>query len=403
MSGCPPRRTSTYDFDGCRVSPRYRLRWTPWRIPAIDFLDKRRSGHSVWRLDQAIKSISYFFYISRRNFERYLGGYGNQRIAPQMPMEADSPDPPRGRNRRPWANQQHNVTLKEYDVKKHFHGSTKFGAVALSLLLLVTAGCDDDLVGSERFALDDPPVTVNTGGPVNDDVPGGQGSTDLGAILLVIDEDCIDNGNPPNGFSDVDVNDQMAEVGVRSQLRYFSQNIGRTIDLYTGEVGDEGWHSLKTIPSSWISAGPTDNGAMNFVLAGPGLGSRNRDDDREAYLDKIPDVTPLRATGLRMLVGQIILAVVYDSDVSINYSPLLGSLKGANLGLVALRVIDVRERRDGSTGSLPTVTVEILDSDNVQQGRLYLFANAPVPRSSSEPYDVAPPKRVSGPRLELAR
>jgi hypothetical protein len=215
-------------------------------------------------------------------------------------------------------------------------------------------------------------------------------------VFLVIDEESIDNGNPPNSFSDVDVNDQMAEVGVRDQLAYFAANEGRTIDLFTGEVGDEGWHALKTIPSSWRSAGPTDNGTRNFLLAGPGLGSRNHDDDREALLDKIPDVTPLRATGQAMLVGQTICAVVYDSDVSINYSPLLGSLKGANLGIVAFDVLDVRRRFDGSTGSLPRVTIRIRDAEAVCGGPLVLFANAPVPRSSSEPYDVAPPSSPPG-------
>ncbi|MBD3401751.1 hypothetical protein GF420_02560 [candidate division GN15 bacterium] len=221
-------------------------------------------------------------------------------------------------------------------------------------------------------------------------------------MLLVIDEDSIDNGNEPNDFSDVDVNDQKAELGVRDQLRYFGRNVGREVTLYTGEVGDEGWFALKTIPDVWRSAGPTDNGVQNYVLAGPGLGSPNRDDDREAYLDKIPDVTPLRATGLAMLTGQTVFAVVYDSDVSINYSPLNGSLKGANLGLVALRVIEVAERRDGSTGSLPKVTVEILDTDRVRDLPLQLFANAPKPQSSSEPYDTTPPQDIESVVLTTA-
>jgi hypothetical protein len=35
------------------------------------------------------------------------------------------------------------------------------------------------------------------------------------AALLVIDKQSIDNGNPPNYFPEVDVNDQLAEVGQR--------------------------------------------------------------------------------------------------------------------------------------------------------------------------------------------
>ncbi|MBK9337093.1 MAG: hypothetical protein IPM98_11140 [Lewinellaceae bacterium] len=222
----------------------------------------------------------------------------------------------------------------------------------------------------------------------NDDDPFVESIPDA-AVLLVIDEESIDNGNPPNNFSDVDVNDQLANVGLRESLRFFRENAGQTIDLFTGEVGDEGWHALKTIPASWKNAGPTDNGSRNFLAPGPGLGSGN--DDREVLLDKIPDVTPLRATGLKMLIGKTVLAVVYDSDISINYSPLNGNLMGANLGIVAFDVLDVQERTDGSTSSLPRVTIRIRKVDNVVTAPLTLFANAPVPQSSSEPFDIKPP------------
>lgn len=214
------------------------------------------------------------------------------------------------------------------------------------------------------------------------------GDTVVQSVFLVIDEESIDNGNKPNNFSEVDVNDQIARIGQRQILQYFKDNVGKTITLYTGEVGDEGWHALKTIPDSWKTAGPTANGTRNFLLAGPGLGSGN---DPEKYLDKIPDVTPLRATGLKMLIGKTVFAVVYDSDVSINYSPLNGSLKGDNLGIVAFDVIEVKKRTDGSSGSLPAVTVRIRDGAQVSAAVLKLFSNAPVPRSSSEPYDINPP------------
>lgn len=228
------------------------------------------------------------------------------------------------------------------------------------------------------------------------------GAAAAGAVFLVIDEESLDNGNPPNGFSDVDVNDQLAEVGVRLQLRYFRENVGRTIDLFTGEVGDEGWHAVKSIPSSWRSAGPSENGTRNYLAPGPGLGAPDPDDDREVLLDKIPDVTPLRATGQAMLTGQAVCAVVYDGDVSINYSPLQGNLMGANLGIVAFEVLEVRERRDGSSGSLPRATIRILDADAACAGPLVLFANAPVPASSSEPYDVAPPTEPPAPDFVAA-
>lgn len=216
------------------------------------------------------------------------------------------------------------------------------------------------------------------------------------AVLLVIDEESIDNGNEPNDFSETAVNDQIAEVGQRAALKYFRDNVGKTINLYTGQVGDEGWFALKTIPSSWVSAGPTNNGARNYLAPGPGLGAPNPDDDREVLLDKIPDVTPLRATGLSMLIGQTVLAVVYDSDVSINYSPLLGNLQGANLGLVAFDVLEVKQRFDGSSSSLPSVKIRIRDVDEIEALPLALFTNAPTPESSSEPFDIAPPASAPG-------
>ncbi len=223
--------------------------------------------------------------------------------------------------------------------------------------------------------------------------------TSSSPVLLVIDEESIDNGNEPNDFSNVDVNDQLAKVGLREQLRFFRENVGRTITLYTGQVGDEGWHALKTIPNPWKNTGPFDKGSRNFFISGPGLGSGNPDDDKEVLLDKIPDVTPLRATGLTMLKGQTVIAIVYDGDISINYSPLLGNLMGANLGIVAFDVLDVKKRTDGSTSSLPAVTIRIRNADDFDGNFLQLFQNAPVPRSSSEPFDINPP--ASAPAINL--
>lgn len=250
------------------------------------------------------------------------------------------------------------------------------GILALSALFIF-ASCSDDT---------DPNPDPNPG-------------TLSSPVLLVIDEESIDNGNAPNNFSATDVNDQLAEKGVRIPLKYFTDNIGNSITLFTGEVGDEGWHALKTIPNSWKTAGPGTNGAGNFIKAGPGLGTGS---DPEVLLDKVPDVTPLRATGLKMLVGKTIFAVVYDGDISTNYSPLQGNLQGANLGIVALTVQEVTKRTDGSSMSLPKVKVRIENAATLAGQSMYLFSNAPVPSSSSEPGDIDPPASVTAPAFTAA-
>ena len=83
-------------------------------------------------------------------------------------------------------------------------------------------------------------------------------------------------------------------------------------------------------------------------------------------------------------------AVVYDSDISINYDPLDGSLKGANLGTVAFEVVSVTELTGFSSSSLPRVDIKILDAEEVCEEELELFTDAPEPVSSSEPFDVVP-------------
>lgn len=225
----------------------------------------------------------------------------------------------------------------------------------------------------------------------NDPVSDDEGFSNSTAVFLLIDEESIDNGNPPNNFSANDVNDQLARIGLRQPLRFFENNVGREIDLFTGQVGDEGWFALRTIPNSWVSTGPTGNGLRNYLTPGPRLGATLPDDDREVLLDKIPNVTPLRAQGLSMLIGQTVYAVVYDSDISINYSPLTGNLQGDNLGVVAFDVLRVTERTDGSSSDLPRVSIRIRSAEVVSGLDKSLFSNAPIPQSSSEPFDIAPP------------
>lgn len=61
--------------------------------------------------------------------------------------------------------------------------------------------------------------------------------------------------------------------------------------------------------------------------------------------------------------------MVYDSDIGMNYGPLNGSLKGANLGIVAALT-------GFSSSSLPKVEIEILDTRRVCEGSPSLFTDA---------------------------
>ncbi|PKD17115.1 hypothetical protein APR41_06685 [Salegentibacter salinarum] len=268
---------------------------------------------------------------------------------------------------------------------------------ALLLAFSLSACSNDDDVDEGDDVTDD--LTDDINGSDDDDGNGdgdGEPDPDAAAVFVFIDEESIDNGNEPNDFSETDVNDDISEIGQREVLAYFNENPGEEITLYTGQTGDEAWFVLKEIPGSWNEAGPNENGARNFLEAGPGLGQ----DQTEDLLDEISDITPLRATGLSMLTGQTIIAVVYDSDISINYDPLEGNLQGENLGVVAFEVLNVTERTDGSSSALPSVNIRILDYTAVEALELNLFSNAPMPESSSEPEDTTPPDTI--PDIELS-
>lgn len=224
------------------------------------------------------------------------------------------------------------------------------------------------------------------------------------ALFLILDEDGIDNGSKqhqvPQTFTAIDVNDDIASTSQRNILRYFADpnNIGDTIVLLTGQVGDEGWFAPTQIPASWASAGPTADGLRKYILAGPGLGSGG---NSEVLLDNIPKVIPLRALGLEMLEGRTICALAHDSDISINYSsPRVddGNLQGGYLGRLAFEVVSVDMLAglpNTSSSTLPKVTVIIRDWNQVCTGQLDLFTSAPDPCTSSIPQDIDPENPAS--------
>ena len=249
------------------------------------------------------------------------------------------------------------------------------------------------------------PLTLGERGKVLTDFAGGPYTDmsdfnplcdcDQGFVLLVLDERTIDNGLDyidSNGvvqqFTEAQVDDGSPALGKRTPLPFFSDpaNIGTNITLFTGQVGGEAWHALKTIPDSWVAAGPTADGLRNFMgnptvafphNVGPGLGNPDN------LLDPVPDLTPLRATGLQLLEGKTVCGILMESSVSTNYAPLQANIKGEYQGTVAFFVVEATN--NGS--DLPKVEITVLDPAVVCELVPQLFTEAPELVDSSTPDD----------------
>jgi len=252
-----------------------------------------------------------------------------------------------------------------------------------------------------------------------------------GAVLLIIDEDGIDNGlhvnksggwitpSGPQFWTEKEVNDDLAAYGFRNVLRYFaaSSNFGKTITVRTGQTGDEGWFAPNCIPRKWLNSSTRSSditclegaerttGINNLFFSGktPFAGAPSSWNIPQSRLDKIPQVRPLRALGIQTLVGQDVCALVYDSDISINYDhgkalEVNGNLQGATLGIAAFKVESAHTLDRFSSSTLPQVKITVLDpAVACKNFRLY---DAPVPNSSSEPNDRVIPSTVGvGPKL----
>ena len=249
------------------------------------------------------------------------------------------------------------------------------------------------------------PATLGERGKVLTDFSGGPYTDmsdfnplcdcDQGFVLLILDERSIDNDGEyldSNGdlkeFTEAQVDDGSPALGKRTPLPFFSDpaNIGTNITLFTGQVGGEAWHALKTIPDSWTAAGPTADGLRNYMgnptvafphNVGPGLGNPDN------LLDPVPDVTPLRATGLQLLEGKTVCGILMESSVSTNYAPLQANLKGEYQGTVAFFVVEATN----NLPDLPKVEITVLDPAVACELEPQLFTEAPVLVDSSTPFD----------------
>jgi cysteine-rich repeat protein len=158
--------------------------------------------------------------------------------------------------------------------------------------------------------------------------------------LIIIDEDGIDNdmrsverAAASHGVRpDFLVNDDRPTKMGNPPLRWNQLFPGDIALLPTGQVDDEGWFALP--PVIRYADDRTSNLTNQQWIAAFVNGTLPQD-----LLDKVRDVMPLRNHELVELVGRTCVAVVYDSDISINYRPEYANLQGERYGLFTFTVL----------------------------------------------------------------
>ena len=165
--------------------------------------------------------------------------------------------------------------------------------------------------------------------------------------VVIIDEDTIDNGVSTieaaaashSVTPDVLVNDDHPTENGNPSLHWNVNFPGDVAWLPTGETQDEGLFFLP--PTIVYKDGST--------AASRGYGSDAGWIERfikgtipQADLDEVLNVDPLGNSQINGLVGKRCVAVVYDSDISINTGPLMGNLQGARYGLFYFSVLATR-------------------------------------------------------------
>lgn len=231
--------------------------------------------------------------------------------------------------------------------------------------------------------------------------------------LLVLDEDAIRNtcrdaeersrcrpgsrdSRKRSSFEKKDAHCQFSEIGYRGVVAYFAEHIGEELLIPAGDAGDEGWFAPTSVRIAWKNAGPDiGDGLRNYVEAGPGLGSPDSRGDRQSLLRNVPNLMPLRATGLARLEGSQVCAVVVDGDVKVNRHTSAGNIEGPNLGKVAFQVLSVAKPSRRGQSELPSVLVRILDADAVCGDPLTPFQKAALPYAGGNGEDLDRPACVA--------
>ncbi|WP_432474299.1 DUF7507 domain-containing protein [Amphritea sp. HPY] len=229
--------------------------------------------------------------------------------------------------------------------------------------------------------------TAPDGGEVNDVDSHCEDIPQPAVLFLLADEDAFDNGllywlgseNPNSDegtqYKKREVNDQKPGILQRDPLGFFLDNVGQQFHIWTGQVGDEGLFAPLYATSSWLSELIAGNISQNA-------------------LDGVPMV-PLRADGQKLIEGRTVCLLVHDSDISINYpgqGNVVGNAQGEWLGIAAFDVAvgGVQPLTEYSSGTLTTMLITVRDPEDVCFRPLEAWSDAPIPVSSSEPYDITP-------------
>jgi hypothetical protein len=129
--------------------------------------------------------------------------------------------------------------------------------------------------------------------------------------------------------------------------------------------------AVRSAPASSSPDAESNEGVENFVLAVPGLGAPDDSGDRESLLQKVPNVVPVRADGLNLLVSRTVCALVYANDIVTSSGS--ANLSGPTLGRIAFKVVSVIP----VDGAAPNVQVEILEGHEVCSEGVVPFVEAP--------------------------
>ena len=166
---------------------------------------------------------------------------------------------------------------------------------------------------------------------------GGNGSSDLAGppCLIVLDAEAIDSdvqsiedaASSHGRSADWLINTDEATENGNPWLKWSQYYAGDEVLLPAGQEGDEGWYGL---PASlpWSVEDYAD-GTVS-----------------QSNLDKIANVKPLDETGISTLIGKKVIAVVYKSDVGMNYDPDEANLQGERRGRIAFTVLGLEPGPD---------------------------------------------------------